>query len=176
MERFINQTDYESKTQEQPKNTISPQVNALIVAGEILGNQRFFKIFTIIATTQYSPIEIAKTTRIPYASVYKFIKKLAETGIVAKTRGLNNKKTYYTLTPLGIEVLKRLRELIAKHKNVYTTERTAITSISNFKEIADKLGISVDQLARILDAKIRKLDYGDPYRDIVGNEACTWSI
>lgn len=103
--------------------------------------------------------ELSKATNLPYASVYKFLKRLVDAGIIVETRGINRRKSHYVLTETGEEVVEQIKKMLLqefkeKHaldKNTYFIEE------NYFARAIRGLGLDENKLIKFLGAEYEEI-------------------
>ncbi|MEM0297087.1 MAG: helix-turn-helix domain-containing protein [Zestosphaera sp.] len=133
-------------------------VDPYITASEVLSGGRLLKIFAVLCSGGCAT-EISRGSGIPLSSALRFLRRLAEVGVVEVVSGLDRRKKFYKLTSLGMDVLKHVKRIITDSVDNKESDKYVYVEESNFKDLARKLGVDVELLARLLNASKERKTY-----------------
>lgn len=144
------------------------------LARSILENVRVFRVLAFIGFRKIAAVqEISRKLGVSEASVRRYVKALANAGLVCFSRGLSRRKIYVEITEYGMEVAKLVVEKAASRAKEESCLKEYPVEVRRFFETRKphrwatlKAVYDYEKLSNILK------HYGIPLSKIISEERC----
>ena len=128
-----------------------------VLAIEIMSNRKLLAMLMALGSKPKNPRALVRKD-IPQSTMYRLLRKLRDVGLVNQYKGIDFRKRYYKLTPLGLKVHDKIKEIIiedVKRRAKETRDGYYRIEHDQLKDISDKLGIPMGFIIQWLNAEKR---------------------
>ncbi|MEM1704009.1 MAG: winged helix-turn-helix domain-containing protein [Zestosphaera sp.] len=138
-------------------------IDPYAIASEVLSSNRLLRIFAVLRLGGCAT-DISRESGVPPSSTLRFLRRLAEAGVVEVVSGLDRRKKFYKLSDLGMDVLKHVKHVITDSVDNKGSDKYVYVEENKFSDLARKLGVDVELLARLLNASKERKTHEVLYR------------
>jgi len=138
-------------------------IDPYAIASEVLSSNRLLRIFAVLRLGGCAT-DISRESGVPPSSTLRFLRRLAEAGVVEVVSGLDRRKKFYKLSDLGMDVLKYVKHVITDSVDNKGSDKYVYVEEHKFSDLARKLGVDVELLARLLGASKERKTHEVLYR------------
>jgi len=138
-------------------------IDPYATASEVLSSNRLLRIFAVLRLGGCAT-DISRESGVPPSSTLRFLRRLAEAGVVEVVSGLDRRKKFYKLSDLGMDVLKYVKHVITDSVDNKGSDKYVYVEEYKFSDLARKLGVDVELLARLLGASKERKTHEVLYR------------